>query len=58
MDPNALELTVEQEFEIRRIQQEMQNISQEQAHNLLLQVSKLLMVKDNLIKDLMKKASL
>jgi len=56
MDPNSFELTLEQQFEMRRMQQEVQAMSHEQALELLLQVSRLLMVKDNVIRDLVKQS--
>ena len=56
MDPNSFELTLEQQFEMRRMQQEVQAMSHEQALDLLLQVSRLLMVKDNVIRDLVKQS--
>ncbi len=58
MDPTAFELTLEQQFEMRRMHQEVQDMSHEQTLDLLLQVSRLLMVKDNVIRDLMKRSSL
>jgi hypothetical protein len=54
MDPSAFELTLEQEFEMRRMQDAAQNMSREQALDLLLQASRLLMLKDNVIRDLVK----
>jgi Phycobilisome degradation protein nblA len=56
MEPLSFELTLEQQFEIRRLQHEAALMDRDQAVHLLLQVAELLMVKDNLIKDLMKKA--
>ncbi len=58
MQPTSFDLTLEQQFEIRRIEQQSQDMSREQAIDLLLQVSQLLMVRDNLIKDLMKQTIL
>ncbi|MGF1477889.1 MAG: NblA/ycf18 family protein [Cyanophyceae cyanobacterium] len=57
MDSSAyldLDLTLEQEFELRRFQDSAQEMSREQAVSLLLKASRLLMVKDNVIKDLIK----
>jgi hypothetical protein len=55
MDPNAFELTLEQQFEVRRLQQELQGADRDQMISLLLQVAETIMVKDNLIRDLIKK---
>lgn len=49
-----LDLTLEQEFELRQFQDSAQAMSREQAVSLLLKASRLLMIKDNVIKDLMK----
>ncbi len=54
MDPNAFELTLEQQFAMRRMENEVQNMSREQALDLLVQASRLLMLKDNVIKNLIK----
>lgn len=52
----AFDLSLEQEFEIKKVQQEVQTMSREQALELLLEISKTLMIKDNVIRDLMKRA--
>lgn len=52
----SFDLSMEQEFEIQKVKQEVQGMSREQALELLLEVSKTLMIKDNLIRDLMKRA--
>jgi hypothetical protein len=54
MEPTSFELTLEQQFEMRRMQNEVQSMSREQALDLLLQASRLLMVKDNIIRNLIK----
>jgi len=58
MDPTAFELSLEQQFQIRRMQDAAEGMSREQALDLLLQASRQLMIKDNLIRDLLKKAPL
>jgi hypothetical protein len=58
MEPSAFELTLEQQFEMRRMQDAAQNMSREQALEMLIQASKLLMLKDNVIRDLLKQAPL
>jgi Phycobilisome degradation protein nblA len=54
MEPTSFELTLEQQFEMRRMQNEAQAMSREQALDMLLQASRLLMVKDNIIRNLIK----
>lgn len=56
MDPKSFQLTLEQQFAFRRMRQEMQDLSPEQVRELLLQASRLLMLKDNAIKSLVREA--
>ena len=58
MDLTPFKLTLEQQFAMQRMQQEMRQISHEQATDLLLQASRLLMLKNNIIKSLVKQMSL
>jgi Phycobilisome degradation protein nblA len=53
MEPTAFDLTLEQQFEMRRMQDEVEGLSHEQALNLLMQASRLLMLKDNVIRNLL-----
>ena len=50
----SLQLTLEQEFQLKLVEESAQEISREQALSLLVQTSKLLMIKDNVIRSLMK----
>jgi hypothetical protein len=50
----SLKLTLEQEFQLRLVEESAQEISHEEALSLLIQTSKLLMIKDNVIRSLMK----
>ncbi len=52
---NPFMLTLEQEFQIRMVENLAQDMSRDQMLELLLQISEQLMVKDNVIRDLMKK---
>lgn len=52
----SLELTLEQQFQIRLMEEQVATMTQQQATELLLQASRLLMLKDNVIRSLMKKA--
>ncbi len=54
MESTSFDLTLEQQFEMRRMQNEVQNMSREQALDMLMQASRLLMLKDNIIRNLMK----
>lgn len=52
----SLELTLEQKFQMRLIEEQVAIMTHQQATKLLLQVSRLLMIKDNVIRSLVKKA--
>jgi hypothetical protein len=51
-----LDLSLEQEFTMKIFEESVQAMDSEDMRSLLLEASKLLMVKDNIIKGLMKKA--
>ncbi|MGL5881206.1 MAG: NblA/ycf18 family protein [Xenococcaceae cyanobacterium] len=50
----SLQLSLEQEFQMKVFQESAQNMSREQALSLLVEASRLLMIKDNVIKNLVK----
>lgn len=50
------ELTLEQKFQIQLMEKSAQTMSRDEALDLLLQASRLLMLKDNVIKKLMREA--
>lgn len=58
MNPSPIEinpdLTLEQKFQMQVLDKIVQDMSREQAIYLLLETSRLLMVKDNMIKSLLK----
>lgn len=58
MNPATFELSLEQQFQMRLVEESLSQMSREQALDLLLQASRLLMVKDNVIRDLMRKVPL
>ncbi|WP_448571133.1 NblA/ycf18 family protein [Trichothermofontia sp.] len=58
MNPAAFELSLEQQFQMRLVEESLSQMSHEQALDLLLQASRLLMLKDNVIRDLMRKVPL
>lgn len=49
-----MDLSLEQKFRMRIYEESVQTMNPEEARSLLLEASKLLMVKDNIIKGLMK----
>lgn len=49
-----LDLSLEQQFKMKIFEQSIATMNSEEARSLLLEASKLLMVKDNIIKSLMK----
>lgn len=53
LETPSLDLTMEQQFEFRRMRDAAQSMSREQALELLLQASRLLMIKTNVLRDLM-----
>ncbi len=56
MNPEAFQLSLEQQFQMRLIEDSTDNLDQEQLSDLLMQIYRLLMIKDNLIRDMMKKS--
>jgi hypothetical protein len=54
MDILALELTLEQQFALRKYQSQVKELSQDQAQEFLLEAFRQLMVKDNAIRSLVK----
>jgi hypothetical protein len=53
MEPKTSELTLEQQFEMRRIRDAATNMSREQALDMLVQASRLLMIKTNVVRNLL-----
>lgn len=54
MDNSLWNLTVEQQFQIRLIEDASQKMSPEQLQEMLVQIAQMLMVKDNVIRDLLR----
>ncbi|MEA5570835.1 NblA/ycf18 family protein [Calothrix sp. UHCC 0171] len=48
------ELTLEQQFRLQTLKEQIQSLSQEEAQTFLLEVMRQMMVKDNLFKHLLK----
>lgn len=55
MDPKVFELTMEQHFQLRLYFENAEKLDREEAINLLLEMVRQMMIKDNIIKDLMRK---
>ena len=59
MLPNFdLELTLEQQFQLRLLEEELATANQEKLKELVLKTSHMLMLKDNVIRSLTKKMAL
>lgn len=58
MELKSFDLTLEQQFEMRRIQDAAIAISREQALDLLVEASRQLMVKTNVIRQLLREVPL
>lgn len=54
MDGSSFELSLEQQFQMRLMEQSAQQMTREQMQDLLIQSARLLMLKDNVIRDLIK----
>lgn len=54
MKSSDFELTLEQQFHLKLMEVSTQNLSREQLHDLLIQSAKLIMLKDNVIRSLVK----
>lgn len=55
LPPLILELSIEQQFELVKLENDILRLSESQAKQLLLETTRLIMLKDNLIKQLVKK---
>ncbi len=58
MDSSSFELTLEQQFQMRLMEESAQRMTREQMQDLLIQSARLLMLKDNVIRDLIKSCQL
>ncbi len=53
LDLDLLALSLEQQFQIKLIEDSVDRMSREQMKELLIELSRLIMIKDNAIKDLL-----
>ena len=58
MDSSSFQLSLEQQFQMRLMEESAQQMSREQMQEVLIQAARLLMVKDNVIRDLMRSCKL
>ncbi|MEA5571771.1 NblA/ycf18 family protein [Calothrix sp. UHCC 0171] len=54
MDTHAFQLTLEQQFQMRLMEQSAESLTREQLLDMVIQTSRLLMIKDNVIRGLVK----
>jgi hypothetical protein len=54
MNTSSFQLSLEQQFQMRLIEQSMQDMNREQLQDMLMQIVRLLLVKDNIVRDLVK----
>ncbi len=58
MESSSFELTLEQQFQMRLMEQSTQQMTREQMQDILIKAARLLMIKDNVIRDLIKSCQL
>ncbi|HEY9828965.1 MAG TPA: NblA/ycf18 family protein [Stenomitos sp.] len=58
MASSPFELTLEQQFQMRLMEKSAQQMTREQMQDLLIESARLLMLKDNVIRDLIKSCHL
>ena len=52
MESSSFELTLEQQFQMRLMEQSAQQMTREQMQDILIKAARLLMIKDNVTRDL------
>jgi hypothetical protein len=58
MESSWFELTLEQEFQMRLMEETVQEMTREQMQDLLIETARLLMVKDNVLRQVIKSCPL
>lgn len=58
MDSSPFELSLEQQFQMRLMEESTQQMTREQMQNLLIESARLVMLKDNVIRNLIKSCQL
>jgi len=53
LDPVSFELTIEQQFKLQSIKNDIEKASREQLQEMMIDLTKMLMVKDNVIRSLL-----
>jgi hypothetical protein len=54
MNSSSFELSLEQEFQMKLFEQTIMKMSSEQMQDMLIQITRLMLVKDNFVRDLVK----
>lgn len=54
IDPNVYQLTMEQQFNMKVYEDQVKNLSHDQAQDFLLELMRQIMIKDNVIRHLVK----
>jgi Phycobilisome degradation protein nblA len=54
MNTSSFQLSLEQEFQMSLVERSMQDLSREELQDMLLQIMRLLLVKENIVRDLVK----
>jgi uncharacterized protein (DUF1786 family) len=54
MKPLSFELSLEQQFHVRLVEQTTQEMEREEMQDMLVQLTRLLLLKENVIRDLVK----
>lgn len=54
MNPEVFNLSLEQQFQLQAIRNDTKHLSKSQLEDMLLEITRQLMIKDNLVKDLIK----
>lgn len=58
MDSSWFDLSLEQEFQMRLMEESVQEMTREQMQDLLMQTARLLMVKENVLRQVIKNCPL
>lgn len=54
MNPEVFNLSLEQQFQLQAIRNDAKHLSKSQLEDMLLEITRQLMIKDNVVKDLLK----
>ncbi len=54
MNSSSFELSLEQEFQMKLFEQTIMKMSSEQMQDMLIQITRMMLIKDNFVRDLVK----